>query len=146
MLWLREIALTCLVLSVSPAVVVADESDLIRSKAALVLAQVARERGKVKLVDVCYASVEKATEVSEKTGRPLVLWVGMRCEDSPAIRSALTDAIHCHVETLDGDDSARLVLGKPGARSSVKQKDLTPESASLIRKLAGLPPEPKGKK
>ena len=146
MLWLREIALTCLVLSVSPAVVVADESDLIRAKSALVLAQVARERGKVKLVDVCYSSVERATEVSEKTGRPLVLWVGMRCEDSPAIRSALTDAIHCHVETLDGDDSARLVLGKPGARSSVKQKDLTPESAPLIRKLAGLPPEPKGKK
>jgi len=146
MLWLREIALTCLVLSVAPAVLVADETDVIRAKSALVLAQVARERGKVKLVDVCYSSVEKAAEVSEKTGRPLVLWVGMRCEDSPAIRSVLTDAIHCHVETLDGDDSASLVLGKPGARSSVKQKDLTPESASLIRKLAGLPPEPKEKK
>ena len=134
-----------LMLSASPAL--AGESPAVdQAKAALALAKAAREREAAKAVTMskhCFKSHGEAAFVAAKTRKPLVLWVGMCCEDSPVIREALPDAVHCHLPAFNGDDSPRVVFTGPDGRSWQYDKDqLNEKTAAKIRERTGLPETP----
>jgi len=58
----------------------------------------------------CFEDVTKAQAEALRTGRKLVLWIGMQCESKPDVRQALDDCVHCHCDTFAGDASTRIMI------------------------------------
>lgn len=120
----------------------------IRAKTSLALAAAAREREYVQSIKAtadagkCFESVIDAEKASKATGRPLILWVGMKCESVPSVRQALSNAIHCHTDSYNGDSSPRIVFKTPdGTSMRLEQKSLIdcPDcSVATVRKLSGI--------
>lgn len=67
-------------------------------------------KAKPKRSQPCFESIEKAQAEASKTGKRLVLWVGMLCESKPEVRSVLDDCVHCHCDTFEGDSSPRVLV------------------------------------
>lgn len=119
------------------------------ARALLLLAKAKREREKVTLMLAadgrgCLENPEKAVELSREKGKPVIYWVGMCCEENPAVRSGLTDAINCHLPDWAGNTAPRIILYAPSEGSggefvSFAKKDVAAEILPMIRKLAGLP-------
>jgi len=120
----------------------------IRAKTALSLAAAAREREYIQSIKdlpnegKCFESVTEAERASKASGRKLVLWVGMKCESVPSVRQALSNAIHCHVDSFNGDSSPRIVFQTiDGSSMRLERKSLVecPEcSVATVRKLSGI--------
>lgn len=58
----------------------------------------------------CLTDKETALRRAVAERKAVVIWVGMRCEDSPALRDALGGAIHLHQDSWLGDSSRHLVV------------------------------------
>lgn len=120
----------------------------LRAKSALALAAAAREREYTQAIKAvadkgkCYESVAEAELAAKVTNKRLILWVGMKCESVPSVRQALSNAIHCHTDTYNGDSSPRIVFKTPdGTSMRLEQKSLIdcPDcSVVTIRKLSGI--------
>jgi hypothetical protein len=82
-----------------------------QGKAALALAKAKRERVKAAAVaPACHVDITEALAVAGREGKPLVMWVGMQCQDDPTLRAALSAAVHCHLDSYEGDDRPRVVV------------------------------------
>lgn len=102
-----------------------------RAKAALDLAVRQRERddiaaAKAKAADAlrhcakcraesegCMTDLSAASTKASKESKPLFVWVGMTCDDK--VRKAFPDAIHVHVDAMNGGSFPRLVVQRPGS-------------------------------
>jgi hypothetical protein len=121
-----------------------------QAKAALALASAKRSRETKQAREMagkCFDNFADAAIFAGKTGKPLVLWVGMKCEDSPKVRESLTEAVHCHLPTYGGDATARLVFtDKDKHPHSITKEQMNDASGLVVRQLVGLPEMPvKGK-
>ena len=120
-----------------------------QAKAALALASAKRAREQAQLKargEKCYDNFADANEMAIKSGKPLILWVGMKCEDSPKVREVLPDAVHCHLHTYAGSDEARIVFTSKDKRpTSISKANMNDGTGLVVRQLAGLPEVPKGK-
>jgi hypothetical protein len=120
-----------------------------QAKAALALASAKRAREAKQAREMsgkCFDNFAAAAIYAGKTGKPLVLWVGMECEDSPKVRESLPDAVHCHLPTYAGDATARLVFtDKDKHPHSITKDNLGDAAGLVVRQLVGLPELPKGK-
>lgn len=87
-----------------------------RAKAALALAECEEptakpEKAKTKAErPACHSDVETALAQASKAEKPVVVWVGMTCEDEPTIRDALDNAVHCHSSTYHNDSTPRILI------------------------------------
>lgn len=120
-----------------------------QAKAALALAKAKRtreaEQARVK-AEKCFDNFADANEFALKTGKPLVLWVGMKCEESPDVRKQLPDVVHCHLNGYGGSDVARVVFtDKDSKPHSIHRENLNQSAGMVIRQLVGLPEKPKDK-
>jgi hypothetical protein len=89
-----------------------------RAKAALSLAAKSREREHAKYLQAvaknpCRTDWNEAEKEAITTGKAVVIWVGMKCCDNKELRLALPDAIHVHLDTMNGNSKARVVLAHP---------------------------------
>jgi len=108
-----------------------------KSKAILALTKAARERGEQERVIAtgCFDDEATAKKLAEKLGKKLILWVGMKCEDVPSIRKDLSDCVHCHTESHNGDTTPRVVVtGLDGKEYRVERPDL---STAAVRHIWG---------
>ena len=143
MLCVRNIIVAALLI---PGMVYAETvppMGLEQAKAALALASAKRareaEQAKAK-AGKCYDNFADAATYANKAGKPLVLWVGMKCEDSPKVRESLPEAVHCHLPTYAGDASARLVFtDKDKHPHSISKENMSEASGLVVRQLVGLP-------
>lgn len=83
-------------------------------KARIAVALAEAEYASATAASACHTDLRVAKAVAARDGRPLVLWVGVRCCDSPEIRDGLSGAVHCHQDSYAGSDSPRLVVVKDG--------------------------------
>jgi hypothetical protein len=60
--------------------------------------------------EACHDDMQAALEKAYRGGRPLVLWIGMECKETPELRDSLANAVHCHVKQLNGNNSPRVAL------------------------------------
>ena len=131
----------------------ADETDTAKAKAALALAKVKREREHAKTSEIsamtCHMNLTEAEREVERTGKRLVLWVGVTCNDHPQLRQLLDVAVHCHVDKWRGDDEPRIVIrGGDGNEYFVypaKMTDETKTAANIKKAWAKVyvpPPDP----
>lgn len=120
-----------------------------QAKAALALAKAKRTREQAQSkakADKCFDNLADANEMAVLSGRPLILWVGMKCEDSPKVRDALPDAVHCHLHTYAGSDEARIVFTSKDKRpTAITKANMNDGTGLVVRQLAGMPEVPKGK-
>jgi hypothetical protein len=120
-----------------------------QAKAALALASAKRAREQAQLKargEKCYDNFADANEFALKSNKPLILWVGMKCEDSPKVREVLPDAVHCHLHTYAGSDEARIVFTSKDKRpTSISKANMNDGTGLVVRQLAGMPEAPKGK-
>ena len=120
-----------------------------QSKAALALAGAKRSREQAQLKakgEKCFDNFADANEFAIKAGKPLILWVGMKCEESPKVRDALPDAVHCHLHTYAGSDEARIVFTSKDKRpTAISKANMNDGTGLVVRQLVGLPEVPKGK-
>ena len=120
-----------------------------QAKAALALAGAKRAREQAQLKtkgEKCFDNLADASEMSVKSGKPLILWVGMKCEESPKVREALHDAVHCHLHTYAGSDEARIVFTSKDKRpTAISKANMNDGTGLVVRQLVGLPEVPKGK-
>lgn len=78
----------------------------------------------------CHADLPAARAEAVRSGKRLVLWVGMTCEDMPAVRRALADCVHCHQPAINGSAVPRVIV--PDGRGdtwSIPRDSLTPQRA-----------------
>ena len=134
-----------LVLCLIATTVYADEaSDKARS--AIALASARRQREAAKTDGHCIDNLDDALVVAKRERRPLVMWVGMNCVDSPIVRDALPDAVHCHLETYENDATPRIAFnGTDGRSYQIPKTTMTDGSGLVIRQVVGLPSVPKWK-
>ena len=123
--------------------------------ALLLLNSANREAKAAKLVTNakgCIESKDVAERIARDRGRPVVYWVGMHCDEAPAVRAQLADAVNCHVPSWNDDPTPRVVIeakidgGPAFARGDFlgfKKKDLAPAAAPEIRRILALPETPK---
>lgn len=154
MRWLLSASMALLL--IAPCARTDDDSKAkAKAKAALFLAQSQRERAlkadaKASVLKMlakvqherdegaCMTDLHAAIAKSEKTHKPLFLWIGMTCDKE--VRGAFSDAVHCHIEALNGDDSPRLIVGakQPNLRmhKSEINQDTVPRIKSFLQKPA----------
>ena len=133
---MRCVSLLCVLSAALGGRAATPEED--QAKAALALARASRERAAVKMADVCYANAKVAAEKSERSGKPLVFWVGMDCSAVPGVRQSLPDAIHCHLPELNGDSTPRVVINQKNGDSWRLERDqLTAEAGRAAQRPAG---------
>lgn len=144
MRWL--ISVTALILA---APIVAGEQDKAKASAALALAKAKREREQTQLVvkklpaTACHTDYATAVKEAEKTGKPLVLWVGMNCESEPDLRKALDKAVHCHVEVANKSAKPRvLITGGDGIMRGYAKEKIDEDTAAKIMSAWNLPAQP----
>jgi hypothetical protein len=100
------------------------------ARAALALAKAKRERETMS----CFSDYETAAAESQRRGKPLVLWVGVKCVDHPRLRRDLADAVHCHLTVQRGDRTPRVVIqGADGIEWFVRPEKIGRETARRIR-------------
>jgi hypothetical protein len=147
------IALLAMLL-VRPPAQADDKADAVaRAKAALALAQAQRER-EVKPASItpdhkpmpegCYEDYSTAAAEAKKQGKSLVSFVGITCEDCPAIRDGLKDScVFCHLAEWGGDKAKGVVVTDPaGGAWRFRKTDLdagTYKAADIKRALATPP-------
>lgn len=124
------------------------------AEALLLLNMASKEAKAAKLVTTakgCIESKDVAEQIARDRGRPIVYWVGMYCDEAPAVRAKLADAVNCHVPTWNDDPTPRVViearidggnLFSRGDFLGFKKKDLAP-AAPEIRRILNLPEQPK---
>ena len=125
------------------------------AEALLLLNMASKEARAAKLVTTakgCIESKDVAERIARDRGRPVVYWVGMHCDEAPAVRAKLADAVNCHVPTWNDDPTPRVViearidggsLFSRGDFLGFKKKDLAPAAAPEIRRILNLPEQPK---
>lgn len=149
-------------LSLLVAIIVVSTSSPQPPKAAIALAKAKREREAICTSAECKAKMAAAVALlkakreresecmtdfieafkkSELLKMPLFLWVGMTCEASPEIRSAYPNAIHCHMDSLNGSSAPRLLVKMPGVTmaTAIPRKDI-PSAIKRIRSITNVPP------
>lgn len=107
-----------------------------KSAAALALAKAKRERETKAKADVLpyHTDYAAALKEAERSGKHLVLWVGMTCEERPALRKELAGAVHCHLATFDGDRTPRVVIrGGDGINYAWLRSAIDVRTAARIR-------------
>ena len=115
-----------------------DEAEA-RAKAALALAKAKRERlqsaGKGAQVPTdCHTDYTAAVREAERTGKPMVLWVGVQCSDHPELRRSLKDAVHCHMARRAGQrEPGVVIIGGDGIEYVVRPEKIGPNTADRIR-------------
>jgi len=129
----------------------ADDPDKSKAQAALALAKAKREREAAKsFVKVvapapapCHTDYDTAAKRAAELGKPLVLWVGMNCEDKPSLRNELGEAIHCHVSTYAKDTTPRVAIqgGDGNGYFALKEK-IDGKTAGKIKAAWAKPAQP----
>jgi hypothetical protein len=91
-----------------------EDKDETKAKGALALAKAKRERETSKAAAAeasCHTDLAKAEAEVEKSGKRLVLWVGVTCSEHPELRKLLDNAVHCRLDKWrTGDDEPRIVI------------------------------------
>lgn len=117
-----------------------------QSRAALALAQAKRVREVKKTEPTkCFDNLDDALAFSKKNEKPLVMWVGMKCEDVPEVRGHLSEAVHCHLSKVAEDPTPRIMFTSPdGGVYKIDKDSVNSSTGPVIRKVIGLD-EPKKK-
>lgn len=120
--------------------------SLDQSKAALALAHAKRTREAKKSEPVkCFDNLDDALAFAKKNEKPLVMWVGMKCEDVPEVRGFLSEAVHCHLAKAGEDPTPRIMFTSPdGGVYKIDKDSVNSSTGPVIRKVIGLD-EPKKK-
>ena len=138
MSWLWRVSALLVVALVLPLARGQDDSES-KAKAALALAKAKRDReqsaGKGAQVPTdCHTDLSAAGKECDRTGKPLVLWVGVKCDDYPDLRRNLSEAVHCHLETHSRvDGKAIVVKGTDGIEYIVTAERIGPDTAEKIK-------------
>lgn len=120
----------------------ADNADELKAKASLALAKAKREREAVKghASLSCHTDMTVATREATEAGRPLVVWVGVKCSDHPSLRKALDNASHVHVAEWNGSREKKIVFqGTDGLEYFVRPEKVKTDTAGKIRAKWELP-------
>lgn len=142
---LRLVAFSFLFATVSNA-----EDATAKAKAALALAQAKRERESDKaqakgpaagVQEGCFTDLATARSVAKRTGKPLVLWVGMECRDAKDVCDSLAgDVVSCHLAEYHGSKTPRVVVpDKDGTEYRILKTDIDSTTPIGIRKRMNLP-------
>lgn len=143
--WLY-IALLCfmvlfggLVYEVSKAVGSEPETDA--SRAALALAKAKREReAKAAVGKACLTDLATANEECAKTGKPVVVWVGIKCADYPDLYKALDRAVHvCVREFARSSEPCVIIQGGDGNNYFVRPEKINSGTADKFKKAWAMP-------
>lgn len=114
------------------------EEEESAARSALALAKAARERSTkpVEAQPICFTDPDAATAQALKDRKPLVLWVGgLKCKDHPEFRTAVGDAIHCHIPNHDGDRTHRVVIAAGGVEYFILAPNLSKEKGEKVRRM-----------
>jgi hypothetical protein len=110
-----------------------DELAESKSRAALALAKAKRERETTS----CHFDYKIAVAESRRLRKPLVIWVGVRCAEHPALRRDLADAVHCHVAIHNADRTPRIAVeDADGNEWFVRAEKIGAETARKLRSAA----------
>ena len=98
----------------------------------------------------CYDDIDAAAAAAASSERPLVVWVGIGCADSPAAKATLAempDVVHVHQKIFRGDASPRIVFTDPAGKDwALDKADLgKAEAIREIRTKLNLPALARGK-
>ncbi len=122
---------------------IAGEKEKAEADATLALAKAKRDRQSAKpAVDKLTANqdYEKAVLHADLTGKPLVLWVGIKCSDHDELYRNLSGAVHCQLPRWRKDDTPRLVImGGDDCEYWIAASKLNLKSADKIREKWSLP-------
>lgn len=88
----------------------------------------------------CFTDIAEAQAAAKRTGKQLIVWVGMECKDCPEVCEGLRDCVSCHAKSYNGSATPRLCIPvEGGAWCFPKEKlgkDYGPES---VRSILGKP-------
>lgn len=118
-----------------------DEGGEAKAKGALALAKAKRERDNSKAQTLaCHTDYATAAKEAEKTGKPLVVWVGVQCVEHPGLRKALDSAVHCHATEWHKNKEARIVIqGSDGNEYYVTPEKIKADTADKLKAKWELP-------
>mgnify|MGYP000455659379 CR=1 FL=1 len=112
-----------------------------KAKAALALADCKEPQITSKVVrPACHIDAESAFASAKKNSTPVVIWVGMTCEDEPEIRDALDGAVHCHQATYHGDKTPRILIYHGQSAWEFDKPSLKKQGAEIRHYLEKAPP------
>ncbi len=137
---MRSIMSIIIVFTIVPTLLSQTQSDY-NAKAAMILAT-----AKVKVVEKatiaakekaahkemgCFEDYNLAKAEAEKTGKKLVVWLGMNCASIPNVAASLKDCVNCHLEkyqdykgpallVMDGDTYYWFAKDEIGSRYTIK--------------------------
>lgn len=114
-------------------------SEKDKAKATLALARAAKERAdkeeeaekqnaKIAIEKAekgeCLSDLKASMAAAKALKKPLVLWVGLNCEKHKDVRNALSECVHCHLESYHGSNSPRLIVtDKQGVEYKIEKFD-----------------------
>lgn len=92
--------------------------DEVWAQTALSLASAARERDNAKYQAAIYSNPcrsdwDETEKEALRTGKAVVIWVGMKCCENKELRLTLPDALHIHLPSMNDNPSPRVVLADP---------------------------------
>lgn len=114
----------------------AGEKEEAEAAAALALAQAKREREAESVVPKSspYQDYALAAKEAERTGKPLTLWVGCKCEDHRKVANGLKESVHCELAVWRKDKTPRVVIqGGDGNEYWIRVERLNDKTPQLIR-------------
>jgi hypothetical protein len=92
------------------AVVAGDAVDR-KVRVALALAQAATvQASTTPAASPCLTDREEALRLALHRKQALVVWIGMKCADRPALHSALAGSVHLHQDSWLGDSSKGILV------------------------------------
>lgn len=153
MQWLRNLFALSIVLALIQSTLAEDVVSASRAKAALAIAKASRERAEIKAAKEkvaaallrcqherethgCSSDLDAAGAKAKAEGKPLFVWVGMTCD--AVIRKEFANAVHVHLQTLNGDSTPRLVVGNHLQSWRLPKAELGAAAVPRIRELLDL--------
>ncbi len=111
------------------------EKETGEASAALALAQAKRERdAKAVAASACFTDLATAQKECDRTGKPIVVWVGIQCKDYPTLRKPLDAAVHVHVRKFAGSDEPCVVIkGGDGINYWIRPENIQSTTAEKIK-------------
>lgn len=92
------------------------------------------------VVRKCFTDIGKAQDAAKRTGKQLIIWVGMECQDCPEVCDGLRDCVSCHAASYNGSATPRLCIPvEGGAWCFPKEKLGNDYGVESVRSVLGKP-------
>lgn len=88
----------------------------------------------------CFTDLAAAQAEAKRAGKPLIVWVGMVCQDCPEVCDGLRDCVSCHAASYNGSATPRLCIPvEGGAWCFPKEKLGNDYGVESVRSVLGKP-------